>query len=599
MYAAWVEPVHRDGQLAYNVVVTVRPSELQRIVQAQANPGWIGTVMDNSGRVVARRPGGAEFVGRESRGDLRALMAGAREGPFETTSLDGTPIAGYFSTSPLGWSYVSAMPRAEFAGRLPREVLRIGVGALVLLSLAMAGALWVSRRIERPIRALRTAAEDLQAGRPVQARPSGMVECDDVAGALATAGRSMAAARNELEQSVAQAVARTRTIEQRGAQSQRVEALGRLTGGVAHEFNNLLGIISNSMHLMQRHPAAAELQAPLAATQRAVDKGSQLTQHLLRFSGRRPVRIQTLSFARYLPEVQDLMRSVLGRRIEIQVQVAPNVWPVRLDPSELDLALVNLALNAHDAMPNGGELTLRARNATEEDKEGLQNLAPGDYVLLTVGDDGVGLEASMVEHAFEPFFTTKPVGQGSGLGLSQVYGFATQAGGAARLASTPGLGTTVSLLLPVARDNEERAAAPLADAAPQSIAGATVLLVEDDEGLGDVTAALLMAHGAKVLRAGHVDAAQRLLESGANPDVVLSDIVMPGSRDGVALARELREQRPTLPVVLITGFSKTAMAEGEFTVLRKPCPPAELLAALQAAVARARAMNGAAVGHKP
>jgi CheY-like chemotaxis protein/two-component sensor histidine kinase len=351
---------------------------------------------------------------------------------------------------------------------------------------------------------------------------------------------------------------------------------------------------------MQRHPAAAELQAPLAATQRAVDKGSQLTQHLLRFSGRRPVRIQTLSFARYLPEVQDLMRSVLGRRIEIQVQVAPNVWPVRLDPSELDLALVNLALNAHDAMPNGGELTLRASNATEADKEGLQNLAPGDYVLLTVGDDGIGLDASMVEHAFEPFFTTKPVGQGSGLGLSQVYGFATQAGGAARLASTPGLGTTVSLLLPVARDDEERAAAPLDDAASQSIAGATVLLVEDDEGLGDVTAALLMAHGAKVLRAGHVEAAQRLLANGAaSPDVVLSDIVMPGSQDGVALARQLREQRPALPVVLITGFSKTAIAEGEFTVLRKPCPPAELLAALQAAVARARAMQGAPAGHKP
>jgi signal transduction histidine kinase/ActR/RegA family two-component response regulator len=600
MYAAWVEPVHRDGQLAYNVAVTVRPSELQRIVQTQADPGWIGTVMDNSGRVVARRPGGVEFVGRQSREDLRTLMAGAREGLFESTSLDGTPVTGYFSTSSLGWTYVSAMPRDQFAGRLPREVLRIGVGALVLLSLAMAGALWVSRRIERPIRALRTAAEDLQAGRPVQAHPSGMLECDDVAGALATAGRSMAAARNELEQSVAQAVARTRAIEQRGAQSQRVEALGRLTGGVAHEFNNLLGIISNSMHLMQRHPAAAELQAPLAATQRAVDKGSQLTQHLLRFSGRRPVRIQTLSFARYLPEVQDLMRSVLGRRIEIQVQVAPNVWPVRLDPSELDLALVNLALNAHDAMPNGGELTLRASNATEADKEGLQNLAPGDYVLLTVGDDGIGLDASMVEHAFEPFFTTKPVGQGSGLGLSQVYGFATQAGGAARLASTPGLGTTVSLLLPVARDDEERAAAPLDDAASQSIAGATVLLVEDDEGLGDVTAALLMAHGAKVLRAGHVEAAQRLLANGAaSPDVVLSDIVMPGSQDGVALARQLREQRPALPVVLITGFSKTAIAEGEFTVLRKPCPPAELLAALQAAVARARAMQGAPAGHKP
>jgi signal transduction histidine kinase/ActR/RegA family two-component response regulator len=586
LYAAWVEPVTRDDQLLYNLVVTVRPAELQRIVQSQANPGWIGTVMDNTGRIVARRPGGADFVGREGRPELRQRMAVSSEGAFQAVSLDGVPTAGYFSTSPLGWTYVSAMPREDFAGKLPREVLRVALGALVLLGLAVAGALWVARRIEQPIRALKNAAQDLQAGRPLEARATGMVECDDVAGALAAASRSMTSAHTELERSVAQAVERTRLVEQRGAQSQRAEALGRLTGGVAHEFNNLLGIVSNSMHLMQRHPAAAELQAPLSAIQRAVDKGSQLIQHLLRFAGRRPAaRRQTLVLGRYLPEVQELMRSVLGRRIEVQVKVAPNVWPVRVDQGELDLALVNLALNAHDAMPDGGELRLQARNADAAD---LEDLPPGDYVLLTVSDDGVGLAPALQEHAFEPFFTTKPVGQGSGLGLSQVYGFATQAGGTARLASTPGLGTTVSLLLPVARDAEDRAAPPAGDAALASIAGASVLLVEDDESLGDVTAALLMSHGARVLRAAQAEAALRLLDAGVTADVVLSDVVMPGALDGVGLARRLREQRPGLPVVLITGFSNTPMADGEFNVLRKPCAPAELLAALQAAIAQAR-----------
>lgn len=596
LHAAWVEPVTRNGRLLYNLVVTVRPSELQRVVQAQAgHSGWIGTVMDNSGRVVAREPGGAAFVGRERRADLRARMEGATEGAFESVSLDGVQTAGYFSTSPLGWSFITAMPRTEFAGRLPQAVQRIVIGALALLALSMAGAVWVSRRIERPIRALKTATEDLQAGRPVQTTRTGMLECDDVAGALAAAGRSIASARTELEASVAQAVERTRLVEQRGAQSQRVAALGRLTGGVAHEFNNLLGVISNSTHLIQRHAAAADLQGPLKATQRSVDKGSQLTQHLLRFAGRRAVSIQTLSLARYLPEVQELMRSVLGRRIEISVQVAPDVWPVKLDTNELDLALVNLALNAHDAMPSGGELRLRAGNATSDDRDGLTDLAPGDYVLLTISDDGIGLEPAMVEHAFEPFFTTKGVGQGSGLGLSQVHGFATQAGGAARLTSTPGIGTTVSLLLPAAHDDAS-SARPLflGEGLPQSIAGVTVLLVEDDDALGDVTAALLMAHGAKVVRAGHVDAALRLLDAGIAPDVVLSDVVMPGAADGVALARQLRQQRPRLPVVLITGFSNTAVAEGEFLVLRKPCAPSEMLAALQAAIAGARASGASA-----
>lgn len=591
-HAAWVEPVVRDGELIYNIVITILPSELQRIVDRQAgSSGWIGTILDNTGHVVARRPGGAAFVGRPGTQSLLGQMNGAREGEFESVSLDGNPTAGYFSTSPLGWSYISAMPRLEFAGRLPQAVLRIVVGALTLLSLAMAGAVWVSRRIERPICALKTAAHDLQAGRPISVPRTGMLECDDVAEALATAGRSMSGAQAELKDSVARAVARTRLMEQRGAQSQRVEALGRLTGGVAHEFNNLLGVISNSMHLLQRHPAASEFRQPLAATQRAVDKGSQLTQHLLRFAGKRPTatQLQTLSLAHYLPEVQALMRSVLGRRIEIKVRVAADTWPVRVDTSELDLALVNLALNAHDAMPAGGELRLHACNATAEDKEGITTLTPGDHVLLTVSDDGVGLEPSLVEHAFEPFFTTKPVGQGSGLGLSQVYGFATQAGGGARLASTPGLGTTVSLLLPVARAGGASPPLQIADCSVPSIVGIRVLLVEDDEALGDVTAALLIAHGAQVLRAGDVDAALRLLDTpGVKPDVLLTDVVMPGGRNGVALARLLRTQRPELPVVLISGFTNTAIAEGEFTVLHKPCPPAEMLSTLQRAVGLSR-----------
>ena len=584
LHAAWVEPVTRDGRVIYNLVVTVLPSELQRLVQAQArHAGWIGTVMDSAGQVVARLPGGTTHVGRKGTEDLRRRLAAAREGAFESTSLDGIQTAGYFSTSGLGWTFVSAMPRQEFAGRMPQAVQRVVVGSLVLLALAMAGAVWVSRRIERPIRVLKRLAQDLQAGRPVQATHTGMVEADGVAQALADAGQSMASARAELERSVAQAVERTRQVEQRGAQTQRVVALGRLTGGVAHEFNNLLGVISNSTHLMQRHPCAPDLQNPLSAIQRSVEKGSQLTQHLLRFAGRRPVRVQTLSLASYLPEVQTLMRSVLGRRIEIKVQVTPDIGPVRVDTNELDLALINLALNAHDAMPSGGELRLRAGNAGPADTEGLP---PGEYVLLTVGDDGMGLEPSLIEHAFEPFFTTKEVGQGSGLGLSQVYGFATQAGGTARLASTPGVGTTVSLLLPVARPIEQDApAGQLAAPGMPSIAGATVLLVEDDESLADVTTELLMMHGARVLRAAEPRAALQLLDGGSRVDVVLSDVVMPGPMNGVALARHLRGQRPELPVVLISGYSNTAIADGEFVQLRKPCAPAELLGALQAAMA--------------
>jgi len=440
-------------------------------------------------------------------------------------------------------------------------------------------------------------------------------------------------------------VEQTRLAEQRTAQGQRVAAVGRLVGGLAHDFNNLLGVISNSAHLMQRHPASADLKAPLAATQRAVQMGSQLTQHLLRFAGRRPVRPQQVRLGLALPEMQELLGSVLGRRVTVAVQVAPDTAAVHLDAGELELALINLALNARDAMPDGGELRLRARNADAQDLADSPGLVPGRYVLISVGDDGVGIAPELAVHAFEPFFTTKGLGQvqgqGSGLGLSQVHGFCTQAGGTARLQSTPGLGTTVLLLLPAAgalqaqagaaalpgpaggnadadvqlgvdaradagagvdaaagadalRGAESRALAaqefPALPAVPdpqaeRRIIGAHVLLVEDNEALGDITAALLAAHGASVQRADNAMQALRLIEAGGIFDVVLSDVMMPGTMDGLALARRLRALRPKLPVVLITAFSQALIgAEGEFKVLNKPCLQDELLLALNEAI---------------
>ncbi|MCY7316176.1 MAG: response regulator [Rubrivivax sp.] len=630
-HAAIVQPVQRDGRTVYNLVITVRPLELQRIVDRQRLPkDWVGAVLDNLGVIVARVPGGLQHVGARGTPDELAAIARSNEGLFLSVTLDGHEAAGFFSTAPNGWSFVIAMPRAQYDGWMSSAVIEVAVGALLLLGLAVAGAMWVARSIVGPVQALKLSAQRLQAGRPVEYLHSGIAECDAVSRTLSEAALTLQRSRAELEHQVGQAVARTRQAEQRVAQSQRVEALGRLTGGVAHDFNNLLGVISNSAHLIERHAKGPELQVPVAATLRAVEVGSRLTQHLLRFAGRRPLQPQVLQLARYLQEVQELMKSVLGRQVVLSVQVAPDTRAVHVDASELELALINLALNARDVMAErGGELRLRARNALPEECDALE---PGPYVLITVGDDGPGMPAESMDRVFEPFFTTKGVGKGTGLGLSQVHGFAVQAGGTARLDSTPGIGTTVSMLLPAAVAEAADGAAPLptataqplpsspswpstssttpaptgrtsgpasgtvhtAAAASAALSGTRVLLVEDNDELAGVTVGLLRSHGAAVQRAAEAAEALVLLGLQERFDIVLSDVVMPGTMDGVALARQLWRERPELPVVLISGYGASDAAREEFTVLRKPCAPDELLSTLQAALASSTARNRAA-----
>jgi signal transduction histidine kinase/ActR/RegA family two-component response regulator len=590
-FAAVVEPVQREGKTLLNLAITIRPSELQRIIDAQKLPtGWVGTVLDNRNRVVARHPGGDAFIGREATADVRQRIAAEREGLFYSTSLDGRSTVGYYSTTAQGWTYITAMPREQFAGLLPRSVLQVALGALLLVGLAVVGAMWVSQSIVEPVTVLKQAAAQVHSGQAVSYQPTGIVECDEVAVALARATDTIQRGRIDLETQVAQAVERTRLAEQRASHGQRVEALGRLTGGVAHDFNNLLGVVSNSMHLIERHPSATDLELPLGALRRAVAVGSQLTQHLLRFAGRRPVQPKPIELQRFLQDVQELMRSVLGRRIAVSASVARDTRAVRVDAGELELALINLALNARDAMPSGGELWLRARNASQEECEGLAGPAGRRYVLISVDDDGSGIDPAIAARVFEPFFTTKPVGKGTGLGLSQVLGFCVQAGGTARLASTPGVGTTVSLLLPAAEHDElpvlQHAEADTA--ADAVLAGARILLVEDNEELAHLTAALLQAHGLQVLRAGNAAQALQMLQPPHEVDLMLSDVVMPGEMDGVALARQLQREQPQLPVVLVSGYSDVAAQATEFKVLRKPCAEDELVRALSAALAGKR-----------
>lgn len=584
-HAMVVEPVVRDGQTVLNVGVALLPGELQRLIDTLSVPdGWVAMVMDADGRVVARQPGGLAHLGRPAASDLLEQLAFAPQGTFGSMSSDGAEVVGYYSQSARGWTYVSAMPRPRLADAVSPAVQHVLLGALVLTALAVLAARWVSRGIVAPMLALKAAARQLQSGEPIQLGRTGIVECDEVASALNDAHHAIRHNRAELERQVAEAIDRTRIAEQRLSQSRWIEALGRLTGGVAHEFNNLLGVISNCAHLIERHPAAAQLQGPLSATQRSVEIGSRLIQHLLRFAGRRPTRPQRVELGRWLPEIQEALRSVLGRRIEISVVVAADTEAIEVDPGELELALINLALNARDAMPRGGELDLSARNAEAGEAEDLPAGSTRRYVLISVSDTGEGVEPALLPRVFEPFFTTKAMGRGTGLGLSQVQSFCVQAGGTARLDSTLGIGTSVTLLLPAAGAAAGDVATPMPPMASSlRLDGKRVLLVEDNTELAGTTALLLEERGAQVRRA--TDASEALHQVMTQPfDVVLSDVMMPGMMDGLALARQMRAQLPALPVVLISGYSHNESAE--FTVLRKPCSAQTLVSSLSIAMAQ-------------
>lgn len=371
---------------------------------------------------------------------------------------------------------------------------------------------------------------------------------------------------------------------------QRTMMLGRVSSALAHDVNNLLGVISNSQHLLDRLCTDPAAQTPLAASARAVQRGTRLTTLWHRLSTARSGDGLPIDLRNFLPAIEELARFIAGRRIQVSLHVAPGTSHVAVEPDPLELGLIALLMNAREAMPGGGQIWIDARNAEAGDDP-----AAAGHVAVTVTDDGTGMGSDQVSRAFEPYHTTRSARGACGLGLAQVKAFCEAAGGTARLASTVGLGTAVTMLLPAADDGPDPVCSDTAteDPAPPALDGSTsqagtrLLLVEDSRDMAEVTSALLQRHGFRVQWARDADEAWRVLERDNRFGIVLSDVVMPGSSDGVALARRVARRWPALPVVLISGqFS--GQAAGDLRVLRKPCAPDLLVATLRRAMAYGR-----------
>ena len=350
-------------------------------------------------------------------------------------------------------------------------------------------------------------------------------------------------------------------------QSQKMEAMGQLTGGVAHDFNNLLMVASSGIDLLDRTTDPARRERLRQGVRQAIDRGASLTQQLLAFSRRTPLKPEVVDIGHRLAGMHALLDRSLREDVKVEIKLPPDLWRIEVDASQLEVAVLNIAINARDAMPDGGTITIEARNEPSGRPDGA-----GDIVRLGIRDTGVGVAPEMVTRLFEPFFTTKAVGKGTGLGLSQVYGFARASGGEAGVESKLGEGTTIWLRIP--RSTKALPVEPAAIAPrPSEPAGRhRILMVEDDDSVAQLVEEMLRELGYEVVRTGDALAALETLRKDGAFDLVFSDMVMPGDVGGLDLARDISRLRPSLPVILTTGYSAAAAAatnEGR-RVLIKP-----------------------------
>ena len=342
--------------------------------------------------------------------------------------------------------------------------------------------------------------------------------------------------------------------------AQRLEAVGKLTGGIAHDFNNVLHIIGGNVQLMQAMSGADErLQKRLKSMQGAVDRGAKLSSQLLSFARRQPLQPVVVNLRRTLLDMDDLLQRAIGESVHIRFNTQDGLWNTQVDRGQLENVVLNLAINARDAMPGGGALTIELANTTvgPENARRMVDIAPGDYVRLSVADTGTGMNAEVRAVAFEPFFTTKPVGQGTGLGLSMAYGFVKQSGGHIQLESEPGKGTTVLIYLP--RSDQPEAPGRVARDAPAQGGSETILVVEDDPDVRATAVNTLGELGYRVLQAEDGESALRVVGAGVRIDVLFTDVVMPGPVTSTELAARARDQLPALRVLFTSGYTRNAL----------------------------------------
>ena len=575
---AIILPVNVGGELKYLLHISSETNRFHDVVVSVVPDNWLIGIGDRRGTYVTRSENHSEFTGKPGVPAFLA-RASAFEGTFVGENAYGEKVlVGYTHMGLANWLVAANIKQSVIEAPLTEALyVLVAFGALTLLIASMI-ALWLWRFIARPLEGLAVASR--QVGKmqsPILVETS-LREFAVVRDALTAAHEQVRSHNDLLEANVAE---RTHELAQANAeltaqmaarekaesqlrQMQKMEAVGQLTGGIAHDFNNMLSIVISSLNLLQRRldRGDTDVQRFVASAMEGANRAASLTSRLLAFSRQQPLAPEVLDANQLVAGMSELLQRTLGEAIRIDTVLAADLWKTYVDATQTENAILNLAVNARDAMPEGGRLTIETGNACLDDEafaETNDGAGSGQYVNISVSDTGVGMSADVAGSAFEPFFTTKKIGMGTGLGLSQVYGFVKQSNGHIKIYSELGHGTTIRIYLPryygeVALKPLRRDARPLLAGSPQNV----ILVVEDESRLRQLAVDTLTELGYTVLAAGSAKEALDLIDKHPEIRLLFTDIVMP-DMGGDKLAEEAIKRRPHLRILYTTGFARNAV----------------------------------------
>jgi len=587
---AVVTPIVFDDRLRYFLSLSVGTSVLDEVIKDQGlHEGYIIAILDRRQTIMARSVNPQDFVGTPAQLQNNPTLGDS--GIIESTNRQGVKLRVFYRRGELsGWVSLVSVPTSIIDQPLRESLQIILLIGVMFAAMSLLGAWYGARSFSRPMSLLARNAAALAKNQDALPVPTSVREIAIVSQTLMESAadlhertrqrdRAESALQNineTLESLVAErteALQQTNTrllneiqlreeSEERLRQMQKIEAIGQLTGGIAHDFNNMLAVILGSLRLMQRRLARGEtdVQKYIDGAVDGAERAANLTRRLLAFARQQSLSPTVVDCNKMIAGMSELLRRTISETIRIETVLSGGLWRTHVDPSQLENALLNLAVNARDAMPEGGRLTIETSNADLDQRysSAHADVLPGQYVLIAVTDSGSGMTAEVIARAFDPFFTTKGMGHGTGLGLSQVHGFIKQSGGHVKIYSEIGEGTTIKLYLPRFIGDAEKNNPTANEHIPVSKFNETVLVVEDEESVRTVTVDMLTELGYRVLQAEGAMTGLKMLD--AHPEVTLlfTDVVMPDV-NGRKLADEAKKRRPDLSVLFTTGYTRNAI----------------------------------------